>query len=299
LAQSACDAKRDTKGGSKNRKYKTCTDIDGDGYGVGNTSACAYTALDSDDTDPSIYPGAPELCDGVDNNGDGIVDEGCTVVSCTDNDGDGYGVGNTIACTYTALDSDDTDPSIYPGALEVCDGVDNNGDGIVDEGCTVATGNIYYMSTTGNDTDSGTFTNPFKTFDYAKTQLQPGDTLIVRGGTYSGLSLRESYVANGTAEAPITIKAYDGETVLIDVSDSKYSLKGINIEVDYFIIDGFEVMGAVANEVRNKNTGGSVRSDYVTLRNLKVHDSGSHGLIVEGRNTVGDGKSVGVIVENT
>ena len=49
------------------------------------------------------------------------------VTVCPDNDGDGY---NLMA------DLDDTNPVIYPGAREICDRVDNNGDGVVDEGCS-------------------------------------------------------------------------------------------------------------------------------------------------------------------
>ena len=46
---------------------------------------------------------------------------------CPDNDADGY---NLLA------DMDDTNSTVFPGAREVCDRVDNNGDGRVDEGCS-------------------------------------------------------------------------------------------------------------------------------------------------------------------
>ncbi|MDH5763050.1 MAG: putative metal-binding motif-containing protein [Nitrospinota bacterium] len=49
------------------------------------------------------------------------------VTVCPDNDGDGY---NLMA------DMDDTNPAIYPEAREICDKVDNNGNGVVDEGCS-------------------------------------------------------------------------------------------------------------------------------------------------------------------
>ena len=49
------------------------------------------------------------------------------VTVCADNDGDGY---NLMA------DYDDSNPAIYPGARETCDRVDNNGNGVVDEGCS-------------------------------------------------------------------------------------------------------------------------------------------------------------------
>ena len=99
-----------------------CPDMDGDGH---NDIVCGGT--DCFDTDPNSYPGAPEICDGLDNDCDGEVDEGN--VCCVDADEDGY---EDIACGGT--DCDDADPNNFPGNPEVCDGADNNCDGVVDEG---------------------------------------------------------------------------------------------------------------------------------------------------------------------
>ena len=87
-------------------------DFDGDGYGL--------VGLDCDDSDPTIYPFAPEACDLLDNDCDGLIDEGF------DSDGDG-----SSACLG---DCDDSDASVYPGAAEVCDGDDEDCDGLIDEG---------------------------------------------------------------------------------------------------------------------------------------------------------------------
>ena len=79
---------------------------DTDGDGVPDAEDCASE-------DPTVYPGAQELCDGKDTDCDGTPDDG-------DQDGDG-----SLVC----LDCDDTDAGTHPGAEEVCDGVDNDCDG--------------------------------------------------------------------------------------------------------------------------------------------------------------------------
>ena len=108
-------------------------DGDGDGY---------LAEEDCDDSSSTSHPGAIELCDGIDNNCDGQIDEGVTNLYYADTDGDGYGaLDNTMeACDspegYIPVgnDCDDTDANVYPSAPELCDGIDNNCDGIADDG---------------------------------------------------------------------------------------------------------------------------------------------------------------------
>ena len=144
-------------------------DADSDGYGDVGTSTQACTApsgyvadnTDCDDTNDEINPGATEICDGMDNNCDGFIDEGLTFDTYFyDGDSDGYGdPDNSIqACSAPAgyvtdyTDCDDEDAAINPGATEVCDGIDNNCDGNVDEGLTLYT---YYA-----DGDSDGYGDP-------------------------------------------------------------------------------------------------------------------------------------------
>jgi len=58
------------------------------------------------------------------------------VPDCIDNDGDGYGDPASAACTHPELNCDDGNPSVNPGATEVCgNGIDDNCNGLADEGC--------------------------------------------------------------------------------------------------------------------------------------------------------------------
>jgi len=143
-----------------------CTDADGDGYG----DNCEL-GPDCDDADPNINPGAEEICDEIDNNCDGKIDEGgvceeeepedqpgdydekqdcedagyywydeiCNLnpepePQCVDSDGDGYGVGDTTNCQYQGEDCNDANIDINPGAEEICDEIDNNCNNETDEG---------------------------------------------------------------------------------------------------------------------------------------------------------------------
>jgi hypothetical protein len=101
---------------------------------------------DCDDANPAINPAADEVCDGLDNNCDGDIDEGLFVNYYPDIDLDGYG-DNAAAPNNSCfpisglvtnnLDCDDANPAVNPLATEVCDGLDNNCDGDIDEGLFV------------------------------------------------------------------------------------------------------------------------------------------------------------------
>ncbi|RSK40257.1 MopE-related protein [Mangrovimonas spongiae] len=109
----------------------SCSSLDDDGDGV-------TADIDCDDQDANIYPGAPEICDGKDNNCDGNTDEGLpTTTYYWDADLDGYGNPDLVSedkCSHPggryveiAGDCDDTNPDVNPGATEIVDnGIDDD-----------------------------------------------------------------------------------------------------------------------------------------------------------------------------
>jgi MYXO-CTERM domain-containing protein len=127
-------------------------DSDGDGYGdpSSSTTTCTIPSgwvddhTDCDDSDAAVNPGATELCNGIDDDCDGMVDEDDASDAATwyaDADADGYGdpSDSVAACDQPtgrvedATDCDDDDGAVNPAATELCDGVDNDCDGTVDE----------------------------------------------------------------------------------------------------------------------------------------------------------------------
>jgi len=108
------------------------SDSDGDGYQIGE---------DCNDADSAVNPGALEICDGIDNDCDDVIDEESGDIYYADVDADGFGDGavTTESCSIpdgysaTAGDCDDADEAIHPGAPELCDDSDNDCDGEIDE----------------------------------------------------------------------------------------------------------------------------------------------------------------------
>ncbi|MCK6520598.1 hypothetical protein L6R49_04065 [Myxococcota bacterium] len=106
-------------------------DNDSDGF-----AACQ----ECDDANAAVNPNAEEICDTIDNDCDGGVDEDVTTTYYQDLDGDGHGDADypVEACAApegyaaTATDCDDLDAAVSPDASEICDDIDNDCDGVVD-----------------------------------------------------------------------------------------------------------------------------------------------------------------------
>ncbi len=161
-----CDGARDEEAADAITVYP---DGDGDGFGAtsGTLQACSppdgYVTVtgDCDDSNAEVNPGATEICDGLDNDCDGLADNAGDTLFYTDGDGDGHGdpdtgvpgCGSSQGQVALGDDCDDTDPATYPGADERCDGLDNDCDADVDE--SPADGTAFYADTDGDGFGAG------------------------------------------------------------------------------------------------------------------------------------------------
>ncbi|MFK7927788.1 MAG: MopE-related protein [Myxococcota bacterium] len=123
-----------------------CAPEDADGDGVA-------ALLDCDDANAAVFPGANEICDGIDNDCSGVVDDDYArggSLFFLDRDGDGYGVWEMAktACSAptgyvtTSTDCADDDADTHPGAPEFCDKLDQNCNGELDD--DAVDGTAYY-----------------------------------------------------------------------------------------------------------------------------------------------------------
>lgn len=205
-------------------------DGDGDGYGTGSPIlSCAddlpgraVLGEDCNDSSSAVYPGASELCDSLDNDCNGQIDDGAaTETPC----GVQQGVceGSTGPCEgCTATDYSDHSTEWQP-AEALCDGLDNDCDGEIDEGCdcllTPALAGLGILSN----------------LDIA--EVGAGNYLIT--WTLDGTEGRWTFVTDGVARLPI--EEIDGGAMLNVAADSGTTVSGTTAYLSYLYGKGLRV----------------------------------------------------------
>lgn len=143
----------------------------------------------------------------------------------------------------------------------------------------------YYVSSSGSDSNSGTSTSaPFRTFARAVKPLRAGDTLYIRGGTWTQqLDLMNT---SGTSSAWIKIAGYPGETVTIRYAEplvggygpiKARGTRGYFI-FENFILDGINMPPSTGWQIDSKN-------HHFILRNLEIKNFRYNGLYTAGNDT--------------
>jgi len=129
----------------------------------------------------------------------------------------------------------------------------------------------YYVSTSGNDSYAGTSLKPFRTIQKAANLTKPGDTVIVKNGTYT--TTTSDRVVNikraGTSSAYITFKAENTGGAIIDgrSNATNYGIVVMNT-APYIRIEGFQIRGFRSMGVEVYN------SHDVIIKNNHIYNIG-------------------------
>ncbi len=158
-----------------------------------------------------------------------------------------------------------------------------------------ASASTYYVASTGSDSAAGTLASPWKSLTYAQTKVAAGDTVYIRGGTYSitkgvNTCASETDTVNaillnksGTTSSPIRYYAYPGETPVFDFSKmtDNCRIKGFNITASWVWLKGLEVKGVLqGNYLNHESWGVWISGSYNAIQQLNVHDIQGAGVFI-------------------
>ncbi len=147
----------------------------------------------------------------------------------------------------------------------------------------------YYVATTGSDSNPGSMAQPFATLQRAHTAVTAGDTVYIRGGTYSIVGVGSSASAgialtkSGTSDTNrIKFLAYAGEVPVFDfarmtISTTGYTV-GFSVTGSWLHIKGLEIKNVPMNT--RSNTGMSASGSNNVFELLNLHHNNGTGLFL-------------------
>ncbi|GAB4057626.1 right-handed parallel beta-helix repeat-containing protein [Uliginosibacterium sediminicola] len=146
---------------------------------------------------------------------------------------------------------------------------------------------VFFVSPSGSDTAAGTLAAPWKSLARAQQDVAAGDTVYLRGGTYSFTNTLRSCTStsdtvavislskSGTADQPIRYWAYENEKPVFDFSQVSANCKvvGIDISASWVYLKGIEIKGAhKTSSVSSEDCGVSISGQSNVLQNLDIHN---------------------------
>ncbi len=141
----------------------------------------------------------------------------------------------------------------------------------------MASAATFWVATDGSDLNPGTETRPWASPGFASRQLRPGDTLVVRGGTYQLRRFDEDIVqpGSGAAGAWITIRGEEGARPVLAGGDNLFAAVILD-GVEYVRLENLEIShdAGAAGEAAYFRTGVSMSGRpcaHVVLADLYVH----------------------------
>ena len=136
-------------------------------------------------------------------------------------------------------------------------------------------GKIYYVATTGSDSNPGSQAEPWLTISHAAKVARAGATVYVMGGVYNEIV---NFPHSGTPPAPITFQSYPGQTAVLDGTGLKVSgtqgLITIAGNRSYLTISGFEIRNLTTRSANAVPCGVWItgRGTGIKILNNLIHD---------------------------
>ena len=135
---------------------------------------------------------------------------------------------------------------------------------------TSETTKYYYVAISGNDSNPGTLTRPWRTIQKAEKSMAGGDIVYVSAGDYS--SQRVNITTSGEAGLPITYQA-QGQVIM----------KGFKIVANYIIINGFEIANTNYRRWdRQTSAGIYIKGANNIIENNYIHEASLEGIYLYG-----------------
>ena len=144
---------------------------------------------------------------------------------------------------------------------------------------------IYYVAVNGSEANKGTISAPFQTINTALSHAVPGDTIMVRGGTYYE---KVAFPKSGIKDKLITVKAYPGEKPVID--GSKIIVTGwvslVTISnIRYISLEDLDICNLITSAVNSDPQGIAINGDShdVTIKNCNIYNIKNNAPLSDGR----------------
>lgn len=144
----------------------------------------------------------------------------------------------------------------------------------------------YYVATTGDNGNPGTFAEPWATIVFGVGQLSAGDTLFIRAGTYNEAITAATFAGSGSSGSPITVRAYATELVTLQPSASCTVLNLTTTARSWLHFFGlvFDQQAATCStepvvDIDNNQSN-------ITVEFCDIINGASHGVRVVGNNVV-------------
>lgn len=125
----------------------------------------------------------------------------------------------------------------------------------------------FHIATNGNDSNSGSSAQPWKTIQHAMEELEPGNTVYIHQGTYTNSLYLD---VSGSEGQMITFENYEDDEVIIDGSNFSSSAILEMIDVHHIVIDGLTFRNLEKRDAIGILVEGA--SDNITIKNCKIYN---------------------------